>query len=746
MTNYNRRDPFAPGAFDNPDVTSGGTSGGNSDVRLVHVPDPKTGLIQEFEVKTIRDAFGNPGGEQDTFVRWLVPTAGGGTRPATTAEISQFVQGIDPESATSGGGGGGGYSISDIGPVSAGLRTSELEEAKRAAQEGEAIEKARLEQDRQAFNATQSTELERMRIETDQFNSNHELNIRSLNEQARQADNDFALQSTNLSILQEKLRIETEQGNRQIALQTQTLIEQTRARVEQNRIERESLTNEISIANANFRLQASSINAQNDIRRQELGEERRQFNIGAKQSLAETLGRLQSRPGDLGELAGFLTSLESTLPGSINDDTNFVTDRSLAPLEIARAAAASIDNGDPFTVQNVGAEQAANAATGTVPDADAGAITSAVGGEVASQNVGNPTLTGSVYIDPSTGEVMGPGDIPGIAANVAVGPNGTQVDIDGDGTPDVATGAGTPGAGADGALEPKHGPSTPFVFPDGSTKPGVTTGVGPDGEPTSNYYPNSAPNSPPLQGDPNFGTFDLDQEQVFAPGGDASYARGPSNPYGIDVTGAAPGNNGGGPVDPDTQALFDAFNYMMKQQTTEQTAQDLTDQSFARPISYGDGNGGSISLTGTTPHRTDPSLPDFQGDEFGFADGGVGFFSTPTTINVGENGPEAVQVTPVGGAPNQPTKSPAAGVAPSGTSQQGADFFNRASELALELSGLGRDFNPLDVAGPGTDQLLVDRAAALASARRGIDPEFFKRRVGLLKPQGVREGAVGRSR
>lgn len=194
-----------------------------------------------------------------------------------------------PQKAT---GGGGGVSYSDVGPVSAGLRQQEIDQA--AAQQQQ----------------------------------NNQLTLQKL----RQDDTQFRIQQQYLG---EKLRIDTEANNRAEIRATQQLMEQIQTRMESNALAQQRVLADAQQLQAQMDFQAAQANASQKMQAAQFNEQARQANISQQRGVASDIANFSGNPGDVGKNASYLMAGSSApISKAIATGQDARTDASLMPLDL----------------------------------------------------------------------------------------------------------------------------------------------------------------------------------------------------------------------------------------------------------------------------------------------------------------------------------------------------------------------------------------------------------------------------
>jgi hypothetical protein len=107
----------------------------------------------------------------------------------------------------------------------------------------------------------------------------------------------------------------------------------------------------------------------------------------------------------------------------------------------------------------------------------------------------------------------------------------------------------------------------------------------------------------------------------------------------------------------------------------------------------------------------------------GMAQGGVGFFNQPTSVNVAETGPEAVLRV---------------------SGDEALAFQRQVYEDALRKSGFSSAPTPVGLSAPGTSQFVQQAGAGLAGLR-GFSPDLYFEELQKARPTGIRSGVARRS-
>lgn len=208
--------------------------------------------------------------------------------------------------------GGGGFSISDVGPVSAQLQRDQLTQAWD-------IALAKIEEERQA---------------------------------RLQAGAQFSAQQ---AYLQDKLRIDTQANDRAEMRATQQLLEQMRTRIDANNLAQQRLIVDAQQLQAQMNFQAAQANARNQMEAAQFNEQARQANVSQQRQVAGDIASFSRSPGDVGANAAYLMAGSSApISRAIATGQDARTDQSLMPLDLLLQSRDELAKGPtPFIPRDV---------------------------------------------------------------------------------------------------------------------------------------------------------------------------------------------------------------------------------------------------------------------------------------------------------------------------------------------------------------------------------------------------------
>ena len=205
---------------------------------------------------------------------------------STVVPADQFL------ASTGGGGGGASFSVSDVGPVSAGLQQQRIEQ----------------DADRLVFDILR---------------------------EANAVGNDAA----SLELQRDQLALAGRQGDRDAAIRLAQLAEQTNSRLDQRQLTLASLKQNAQIARAQITSSEQQASLDRAVQIAGLAENARQFNAQERRLLASEIADAAARPGDVVKQEALIQAAGqagsgSPISTSIAQGESAITDASLLPLQM----------------------------------------------------------------------------------------------------------------------------------------------------------------------------------------------------------------------------------------------------------------------------------------------------------------------------------------------------------------------------------------------------------------------------